>query len=65
VSCGVGHRLGPDLALLWLWRRPAAVAPIQPLDWERPYASGVALKRNRKVKRDSGQLRRVSSREMG
>ena len=20
VSCGVGHRLGWDLALLWLWR---------------------------------------------
>ena len=44
MSCGVGHRRGSDLALLWLWCRPAAVAPIQPLAWEPPYAEGVALK---------------------
>ena len=31
VSCGVGCRLGSDPALLWLWRRPVATAPIQPL----------------------------------
>ena len=30
MSCGVGHRRGSDLARLWLWRRPAAAAPIQP-----------------------------------
>ena len=34
MSCGVGHRLGLDLLLLWLWRRLAAVALIQPLAWE-------------------------------
>ena len=34
--------------MLWLWCRPAAVAPIQPLAWELPYASGKALKRKRK-----------------
>ena len=28
VSCGVSHRGGSDLALLWLWCRPAAAAPI-------------------------------------
>ena len=33
-----------DLALLWLWYRPAAVAPIPPLAWELPYAAAVALK---------------------
>ena len=44
VSCGVRHRCGLDPALLGLWRRPAAVAPIQPLAWELPYAVGVALK---------------------
>ena len=44
VSCGVGHRNGSDLAWLWLWCRPAAVAPIQPLAWEVPYAVGLALK---------------------
>ena len=27
-----------DPALLWLWRRPAAIAPIGPLAWEPPYA---------------------------
>ena len=26
-----------DLALLWLWPRPAAATPIQPLAWELPY----------------------------
>ena len=47
VSCGVGHRRGFDLALLWLWCRPAAVAPVQPLDWELPYAMSVAQKRQK------------------
>jgi len=28
VSCGVGCRLSLDPALLWLWRRPGATAPI-------------------------------------
>ena len=32
------------LHLLWLWYRPAAVAPIWPLAWEPSYAAGVALK---------------------
>ena len=45
MSCGVGHRCGSYLALLWLWHRPAAVAPIQLLAWELPYAMDVALKR--------------------
>ena len=36
------------LALLWLWCRPAAVAPIGPLAWELPYAEGVALKSKNK-----------------
>ena len=45
MSCGVGHRRGWDLVLLWLWHRPAATALIQPLAWEPPYAMGVALKR--------------------
>ena len=35
-----------DLALLWLWRRRVAAAPIQPLAWELPYAVGAALKRH-------------------
>ena len=48
VSCGVGRRCGLDLVLLWL---PAAVAPIQPLAWEPPYAIGVALKTQKTKKK--------------
>ena len=33
-----------ELALLWLWCRPSASAPIRPLAWEPPYSAGVALK---------------------
>ena len=42
LSCGVGCRYGWDPALLWFWRRLAATAPIQPLSWEPPYATGAA-----------------------
>ena len=28
MSCGIGHRHGSDLALLWLWRRPVDTAPV-------------------------------------
>ena len=49
MSCGVGHRLGSDLALLWLWCRQAAVAPIGPLAWEPPYAVNAALKSSKKI----------------
>ena len=42
VSCGVGCRCGSDPVLLWLWHRPVAAAPIQPLAWEPPYAAGAA-----------------------
>ena len=44
MSCGVDRRLGSDLALLWLWNRPAATAPIPPITWEPPYAMNAALK---------------------
>ena len=37
--CGYGVRL-------------AAAAPIRPLTWELPYAAGVALKRQKKLKKD-------------
>ena len=33
---------GSDPALLWLWCRPVAMAPIQPLAWEPPYAARAA-----------------------
>ena len=42
MNYGVGHkcRLDPK----WLWPRLAAAVPIQPLAWEFPYATDVALK---------------------
>ena len=39
----IGHRHDLDPGLLWLWYRPAAVAPIRSLAWELPYAKGVIL----------------------
>jgi len=51
MSCGVGRRGGSDLALLWLWRRLAAVAPIRPLPWEILYAAGAAIKRQKDKKK--------------
>ena len=45
MSCGVGCRHGSEPVLLWLWRRPAAMAPIIPLAWEPPYALGAALEK--------------------
>ena len=50
MTCGIGLRCGSDLALLWLWHRQAAAAPIQPLAWEPPYATRVALKSKDKIK---------------
>ena len=47
MSHGVGHRHSSDPALLWLWCRPAATAPIQPLALEPPYVAGAALKRQK------------------
>ena len=37
--------------LLWPWCRPAAAVPIQPLAWELPHASSVAIKRKKKKKK--------------
>ena len=34
MSCGIGYRHSSDPALLWLWCRPAAEAPIGPRAWE-------------------------------
>ena len=47
MGCGVGRRRGMDLALLRLWSRPAATAPIGPLAWEPPCADGLGLKRQK------------------
>ena len=56
MSCGVGR--GLDLALLWLWCRPAATTLIRLLAWDPPYAAGVALKgqKTKKKKKKAKQL---------
>ena len=51
TSCGISHRGGSDLAVLWLWFRPAAAAPTQLLAWELPRATSTALKRQKKKKK--------------
>ena len=58
MSCGVGCRRGSDPALLWLWCRPVATAPIGPLAWEPPYAVGAAqeiAKKDQKKKKENAQ----------
>ena len=41
-----------DLVWLWLWRRLAAAAPVQPLAWELPHAVGAAVKRKKERERE-------------
>ena len=50
MSCGLGRRRGLDPELLWLWRRPVTTAPIKPLAWEPPHASGAALEKAKRQK---------------
>ena len=57
MSCGVGCRHGSDPELLWLWCRPVATAPIEPLAWEPPYAAGAALEMV-KIKKDQKEKRK-------
>ena len=49
MNCGVDRRHGSDPALLWLWCRPVATAPIQPRAWEPPCVTGAALKRQNEI----------------
>ena len=51
MICGVGHRRGSDVMMLWLWFRPAAVTPIGPLAGEPPYATDVVLQKKEKRKK--------------
>ena len=51
MSCGVGHRCGSDLELLWLWWRPAVAVPIGPLAWEPPYVKGAVLEMAKRQKK--------------
>ena len=51
MSSGVGRRRGSDPALLWLWRRPEAIALIGPLAWEPQYVEGAALEKAKRKKK--------------
>jgi len=65
VSCGVGCRRGSDPALLWLWRRPVATAPIRPLAWEPPYAAGAAQEIAKRQKKKKKKKREKTVHRMG
>ena len=47
--------------MLWLWSRPVATAPIQPLAWEPPYAMGAALKRPKKTPKNTTTTKTYSA----
>ena len=55
VSCGVGCRRSLDPMLLWLWRRPGAIAPIRP-----PYVGGAAQEMAKRKKKKVCLSRSVS-----
>ena len=61
MSCSIGCRRGSDLALLWLWHRSAATAPIRPLAWEPPFATGAALKRTERQKKKKKKKKAIES----
>ena len=52
MSCGVGCKRGSDPALLWLWHRAAATAPIRSLAWDPPRAAGMALEKTKRQKKN-------------
>ena len=64
MSCGVGCRHSLDPMLLWLWCRPAAAVPIQPLAWELPNAPGAALNSKSKTKQKTHNDLKVQYRKI-
>ena len=59
MSCGIGCRCSSDPALLRLWCRPAAAAPILPLAWDLLYVAGADLKKEKKKKIPTRTLMRL------
>ena len=45
-----------DPVLLWLWRMLVATAPVRPLAWESPYATGAALEKGQEDQKKKIQL---------
>ena len=54
-----------DPALLWLWRRPVAIALIRPLAWETPYAAGEAQEMAKRQKRKKEKKRKERKKKKG
>ena len=61
MSYSVGRRQDLDLALLLLWHRPVATAPIWLLAWEHPYTADVALKDKKKKKKREKEIQQEMS----
>ena len=51
--------------MLWLWRRPTAIAPIRPLAWELPCAMGVALQKPKKKKKKKRKKTQTNKKTKG
>ena len=51
MSCGVSRRRGSDPEMLRLWHRLVATAPIRPLAWDPPYATGAGLEKAKRPKK--------------
>ena len=63
MRCGVGHRCGLDLALLW--HRLAAAALFQPLAWEHLYAAYAGKERKKEGWKERKKERKKERREEG
>ena len=50
MTPGLAHWI-KDLALPWLCCRFSAAAPIQPLPWEFPYATGAGIKKEKEKRK--------------
>ena len=61
MSCVVGLRHG--LEFLWLWGRLAAVALIQPLAWEPPYATGSGPRKGKRTKKKKKERKKERKKE--
>ena len=51
LCCGIGHRCGSDPALLWLWCRPEATAPMRPPSLGTSICRGCGPKKTKKKKK--------------
>ena len=55
----VVHRRSLDLAWLWLWHRPAAVAPVQPPSLGTSICCGCSPKKTKKKKKSKDSTQKL------